>query len=1105
MACRLWRRAGLLLLAVICGLPAAGGTAAAATVVANGNLPDAVVDRDGVTHLVWNEAQSGGNPDVLHYCQIPVGGTACVNAESFVPPSDQPSINGDLYGPHVMVTPFGEVILLTSRCCANQIVGRYAPNVIYISDDGGETFGPPAAVSNNPPGNGAPVLFDGADRRIVTVAVHSEGFFFQAAPLGQWTETHAVLSGLDANQSVSAVQRARNSFAVAWQDSHLNTSVRTFTCSLDPCPLAQANDAASWTPAVSIENAILPRMTSGPAGTFLMYRSVATATDNQYFVRKLDGATLGPALPVATGRNDRRDIVEDATGILHALFTDDHLGLSYRASGDGGVTWGAQQTIVAGEDSTIQSVRVAARSTDGGFVGRAFWESDNGSTLNPPILMADLPPPSVSLPVPPTPPGGGGTPTPPAPPAPPVPPAACRLLSFAAVDVIADACMKKEGDTYVATGGVKINGLRIELGSGTLRLDTKRRTISSSGATVTVKLGPTVLFKSSVNWTLPKASVASLGLVNVSSGGGVLLGFPLRGSAEIKFRGGGVEVPVHLGLPALFGGVTGDVTVRADNVAGVHLRELHVRVGDALIGPLEIKDVLFDYDADKQSWAGGATLILPPQPPGPSLAGKIAFTDGKLDYLRNELTLPSPGIVLDPFGATYLRKIRFEVQTNPLQLKGGVTITAGPTIAGLAAVSVDGDLTFTLGDPAILRADGRVSIVSIPLGSAFFELRTNGYVGFGGHVGYEFAGFKATSDVSGWLFKSAFSASAVAKVCLGDLGCADGEVVFSSVGFAGCAKTPFVDFGAGFKWSYSLKVMFAGCDIGPYKASAAATQVAGARTVTFGSRVPSGVVAVQGAAAPPHVALVAPGGARVADTPGTKTATATSISFHNPQTNTTYFVLKTPAAGTWTVEPAPDSVAITGVQYADGLKDPKVTGSVKRAGRARVLSYKVTPIPGQKVSFAEQGKSAAHPIGRTVAGGRGKVRFTPTEGPGGKRKIIALVSSYGEPRAQITVATYIASAPAKPAHVKRLRARRSGTRLSVTWAKAANAKRYELRATLSDGRRIFVRQRGTRFTITAVATKTRATIFVVGLTADGKRGKQASVVVLGKKAKIKSF
>ncbi len=1082
----------VIVLLVVAGSPVRAG---AATVVAHGNNPDAVVDRDGVTHLVWNEEPGGGNPDVLHYCQIPVGGSACTNAKSFVPPSDQPSINSDIFGPRVMVTPFGEVILLTHRWPVT-VLGRYSPNVLYISEDGGASFGGPTVVGSD--ASAGPAVFDGADRRIVTVAAQYDGVHFQAAPLGQWTEAYAQLSTTGNEQYASVVQRERNSFAAAWLDRNGTVRVRTFTCSLDPCPLSQVHNQANWTPPVAVPEADRPRLTSGPAGTFLLYRSSAPATQYQYFIRKLDGASLGPALPVAKTGGVRRDLAEDADGILHVLYTDDQQGLSYRASADGGATWGDVQAIAPGASLSIGEIRVAARSTDAGFVGSAFWEGDRTGTLNPPILRAPLPPPSVSLHVAPPPGGDGSTPTGPGPGVK-APPAACRLLTFAAVDVIADACMTKQGDAYVATGGVRINGLRIELGSGRLRLDTNRRTISSSGS-VTVKVGDTVLIKSAIDWTLPRASVASVGSVDVP-GGGALLGFPLKGSAEIRFRGGGAEIPVHLGLPALFGGVTGDITIRADNVAGVHLRELHVKVGDALIGPLEIKNLLFDYDADKQSWAGGATLVLPPQPPGPSLAGKIAFSHGELDYLGNELTLPSPGIVLDPFGATYLKKIRFELKTKPaLQLKGGVTITAGPTIAGVSAVSIDGDLTFTLGDPAILRADGRVSVVSIPLATAFFELRTNGYVGFGGHLGYEFHGFSATADVGGWLFKSAFSADVGAHVCLGDLGCAFGEVVFSSVGFAGCANTGILDIGAGYKWGESLDIMFSGCDVGPYRAVAAAAQATGSRTVSFASGLPAGVVAVQGAGASPHVALVSPAGVRVEDTPGASTPTRVSLVFHNPQTNTTYFVLKAPRAGTWTVEPAADSVPITGVQAADGLPDPRITASVKRAaGRDRMLSYKVTPLPGQKVTFAEQGNGAARPIGGTAKNGRGAVRFTPADGPGGRRKIVAVVSSYGKPRTQRTVATYVAPPPTKPAAVRRLKTRRSGSKVTVTWAKAANARRYELRITVSDGRRLFVRQTGTRFTIPAVTARTRATITVVGLKADGTRGRHATATVAAKK------
>src|SRR5262245_32337786 len=72
------------------------GSASAATMVANGQYPDAVVDRDGVTHLVWNEERTGDQADQLHYCRIPPGASACDSVRSFAPSADQPSGNHDL-------------------------------------------------------------------------------------------------------------------------------------------------------------------------------------------------------------------------------------------------------------------------------------------------------------------------------------------------------------------------------------------------------------------------------------------------------------------------------------------------------------------------------------------------------------------------------------------------------------------------------------------------------------------------------------------------------------------------------------------------------------------------------------------------------------------------------------------------------------------------------------------------------------------------------------------------------------------------------------------------------------------------------------------------
>lgn len=1080
----------------------------APSVVANGNLPDSVVDRDGVTHLVWNESRPG-QPDVTHYCRIPRGSAACSDAKTFVPDPAE-SLNTDFAGPKVMITPFGEIVVLTNRCCGDVLGHTNGVNVIYTSDDGGDTFDGGAPIGTVEPGEPsvpAPPVFDGAGRQVITINAPTEGPSVQAQPVGGFTpDTVKARLATEYGYDPSIVQIDATHFAAAWSNlGGTRTTIRTLACPASPCSASFINTAANWSAPVTVPDAELPRLATNGLSTYLLYRSTAGATDNTYMVRAVGAAgAVGDARTVSDGAGGNvRDVAVDTDGLLHAVFTDKASGLGYRVSQDGGATWGDQQTLVPGPDFTIAHPRATLRKLGDGFVGSALWESQNGGEQNPRILLEALPDPSVSLhrtlPSLPGVPGGPGTPPPP-------PPAACRLLTFAAVDVIADACLVRQGDTYTATGGLRINGLRVELGSGKLKFDIRKRTITSSGASVTVKLGDTVLFKRAIDITLPKGSIASIGTFDVS-GGGDLLGFPLKGTVDIKFRGGGVEVPVHLALPALFGGVTGDVTVRADNVAGVHLRELHVKVGDALIGPLEIKDLFFDYDSEKAAWQGGATVILPPQPPGPSLKAEVGFVHGDLDHLGAELTLPEPGVILDPFAVTHLKKIRFALSTQPsLRLTGGVTVNAGPTIAGVAAIGVDGDLTFTLGDPAIFRVDGRVSLVSIPLATAFFELRTNGYVGFGGHLGYEFSGFSATADLNGWLFKSAFNVGASASICLGDLGCAGGEVVFSSVGFAGCAKTFIADFGAGYKWGEGLDLMFSGCDVGPYKAVAAAAQAGpGARTLSFGKGVPSGFVAVTGQGGPPHVALVGPGGARVEDTPGTKAETPSSIAFHNPQTNTTYFVLKAPAAGTWTVEPLADSVPIASVQAADGLDDPKVTGRVTRpagGGRTRVLSYNVAPRPGQKVTFAEQGKGAAKPIGGVAKEGRGTIRFTPMDGPGGPRKIIALVSSSGKPRAQLTVASYVAPPPAKPATPKKLRARRSGTKLVVSWRTAANARRYEVRVTLSDGRRLLFRQKATQLTLPGFAARTRATIGVAGLKADGTRGRKATVKVAAKKAKM---
>ena len=59
-----------------------------------------------------------------------------------MPFPDYPGSGTDVYGPRVFVTRFGEVVLLTHRCCEERDGVSSVVNSIYVSEDDGATFGP---------------------------------------------------------------------------------------------------------------------------------------------------------------------------------------------------------------------------------------------------------------------------------------------------------------------------------------------------------------------------------------------------------------------------------------------------------------------------------------------------------------------------------------------------------------------------------------------------------------------------------------------------------------------------------------------------------------------------------------------------------------------------------------------------------------------------------------------------------------------------------------------------------------------------------------------------------------------------------------------------
>ena len=146
-------------------------------------------------------------------------------------------------------------------------------------------------------------------------------------------------------------------------------------------------------------------------------------------------------------------------------------------------------------------------------------------------------------------------------------------------------------------------------------------------------------------------------------------------------------------------------------------------------------------------------------------------------------------------------------------------------------------------------------------------------------------------------------------------------------------------------------------------------------------------------------------------------------------------------------------------------------------------------------------------LGSVKTGGKGSLRFTPADGQGGTRRIVALVEQDGLPRKKLTVATYKAPPRAKPgvpAAVKikgpgpfrNAAAARSGASrgLTITWRAAKGAARYGVRVVLPDGRKLFfLRNADDRVVrIADVPAEGRAVVRVVGLRKDNTTGPAAT-------------
>jgi hypothetical protein len=111
----------------------------------------------------------------------------------------------------------------------------------------------------------------------------------------------------------------------------------------------------------------------------------------------------------------------------------------------------------------------------------------------------------------------------------------------------------------------------------------------------------------------------------------------------------------------------------------------------------------------------------------------------------------------------------------------------------------------------------------------------------------------------------------------------------------------------------------------------------------------------------------------------------------------------------------------------------------------------------------------------------------------GKRTITALVQHAGLTTDRSVVARYVAPGPAKPARVRSIRVKRSGTTLSARWPAAKGAVRYVV--TVHGGKRLGLGRivAGKHVSFDLVPRGVRVTVTVTGLSKDLVRGRARTV------------
>ena len=762
----------------------------------------------------------------------------------------------------------------------------------------------------------------------------------------------------------------------------------------------------------------------------------------------------------------------------------------------------AGSTYTVGEAEVGKEVHCRVTAT--GPEGSAVRESDNK-------LVVEVPPP------PPPPPGGddGGiagdadpysddAPTPASidPLGPPIgnaAPECTRSVEVGLATAVAECFKKVTARRYASTERVRIAGIDL-IPQGGASVEVTDDTLNTTG-TVLVRIGSFDVVRTRIdNWKL-------FGPVVVPWGSGEhVFGLGVKGTARIEFRKGEATIGARVDVPYPFD-AGGDLQLRSTNERGLIVESAEIRFPSVYLWPtpMRISNATLRYRRIERGdlWEGGATLetLFPSSIPLPKLDGRIGILNGKFHQAYAGVRdLPSPPVPPPYFAKLDRFGLLFSVLPGGNELRGEGDIRiynvmwADPMVVRAA-------LTFEPSTPPTFRFAGRAT--EGPLGGDGFvnvsgRWYTGGFVSFGADWNVEnvnganlpMLGADFLGSVKGWWLKRGqWNLEGRGTVDIPGPIDAEAEALISNKGLAVCRRGigPHVGLGITFGPSPAgfldrIKLFGSACDLGPWRTSLAAAQVGPeGKELELPAKLRTVAFEATGDGAPPILRVTAPDGSSFV-TPAEIGRTAAGAASIVRYGRTTSVAIDSPAAGTWRIEPAEGSPAITALRVAQPAPAPKVKVAVKRGkGRKRVLSWSFAPSPGRSVRFSEEGASAAGPIVETSKP-KGAATFAPADGKAGSRSLVAEVLQDGAPVDKLTVGKYSAPGPDVPARPK-VSVSRTASRATLRWKKTRGVAYHLVQVTLSDGRRLSLQVKRTSLAIAAASgVKGSATVRAYGPT-----------------------